>query len=135
MRVAPAVDALALDEFEDQVALAGRQQTGIEQLGDVRMVEPAEHPTLAREALVGDGVRTGQAHELDRRATVVQAIGSACQPDVAHAAAADQAFDQLGAEAVAFEPRQRRLRRRRSTFRNAPSSAPRSAWMRATTAA
>ena len=113
--VAPAVDALALDVLEHQVALAGRRDAGVEQPGDVGMIEPAEQSTLAREALVRTGVGRGQAHQLDRRQAVVQAVGSARQPDLAHAAAAEQALDQPGAEAMSFEARRscsRRVARR-----------------------
>ena len=49
--VAPAVDRFAVDVFEDEVRLAARSDTGVEQPRDVRMREPGEELTLARETI------------------------------------------------------------------------------------
>ena len=81
----------------------------------MRMVEAAEQPSFAREALVGAGVGRGRA-SLDGGQAVVEAVGAARQPDLADAAAAEQAFDQPGAETLPFEAG---LRRGRAVARRA----------------
>ena len=48
--VAPAVDRLALDVLEHQVGLAGLGDAGIDQLGDVGVLQTREDRALAAEA-------------------------------------------------------------------------------------
>ncbi len=101
LRIAPAVDRLAVDVFHDQVRMAVRRRAAIQQARDVRMVEAGEDLPFAFET----------AHELARieaRAQQFQCgllrectVGAFAQVHRTHAAAVEHAFESPGADAQA----------------------------------
>ena len=103
--VAVAVDALTVHVLQHQVALARFGDARVEQARDVRVVQPAQQLAFAGEACLRAGIADGQPHQLDGGQAVVQAIGAPRQPDLAHAAAADQAVDLPGAQPTAGQRR------------------------------
>ena len=78
---------------------------GIKQLGNARVVQPRQHRSLARKAGRQRGALHVATQQLDGGVRVVQAIDPARQPDLAHAAFADLAFELPGAHALAGQRR------------------------------
>ena len=68
------------------------------------MRQPREDAALAREALAAAARGKADVEELDGNMALVAAIGAARQPHAAHAALAELALDDVGADAPAGEP-------------------------------
>jgi hypothetical protein len=103
--VAPAVDRHAVDMLEDEIRLAAFGDAGVEEARDVRMRESRERLALAREPRRAAAAEQREVEQLERDARVVAAVAAASEPDAAHAAGAERAFDGVGAERAAGERR------------------------------
>ena len=87
--------------FHDEVGQAVGRAAGIEQVGDVRMVQPRERLLLEREARQHRvGVHAALEH-LDGGLAAEGAVGALGQPHLAHAPAADGRGDAPRAAALA----------------------------------
>ena len=95
---APAVfgDRLALDVGQHQVGLAVLAEAGIQQPGDVRMLQPRQDLALAVEALAQARVGVARVQQLQRHLPPVQPVGTLGQPHLAHAALAQRAQQAVG---------------------------------------
>src|SRR3546814_5800467 len=94
-RPAPVGDRFAVDVVQRQVGLVVGADAGVEQARDVRMPQAREYLPLAGEAQAQVGIGQARAQQLERHPALVQAVGAAGQPDLAHAAFAEQAFELL----------------------------------------
>ena len=94
-----------VDELEDEVGMGLVVKAGIEEAGDVGVVEPGEEAFFGGEAAAG--LRGGEwgVEEFDGGAHVGLAVGALGEPDDAHAAAAKLAEEEPGAEAGAWSQR------------------------------
>ncbi len=101
MRVAIVVKRLALDVLHDEVGQAVFRRSTIQKPGDVGMIQGGQDLAFGAEA-TEDEVRVHAAlDELDCRALVEFVVDANCFVDGAHAAAANLAFDPVGAQAAA----------------------------------
>lgn len=97
-----AVDGFAVHMLQHQVGLPPvGSHTGIEQAGDVGMVQLGQDGAFAREALAVARAQQPAAQELDGHTGLVAAIAAVGAPHAAHAAFAQQGVQRVGAEAVA----------------------------------
>jgi hypothetical protein len=100
-RVAPAVDALAVDELEHQVRLPAGRHAGVHQPRDVRMGKARQHAALALEAPRGAVAQQREMQQLDRHVAFEAAIGTPGAPHAAAAALPDRVFEDVGADGLA----------------------------------
>ena len=105
VNITMAVDGLALHQLQDQVGLATRGDTGIEQPGDVRVREPSQDRALALETQRARAADQRHVQQLDRHRPLEAAVGAARAPDTARAALAQQCFDDVGADLFADQRR------------------------------
>lgn len=84
----------AVDEFEDKVWVGMMIESGIEEAGDVRVVEASEESFFGDEAAAGLRGGEGGVEELDGGEHLGLPVGSLGEPDYAHSAAAEFS-DQL----------------------------------------
>ena len=89
MRVAPAVDAFAVDILQCQPGLPGRRDAGVVQPSDVRMLQRGEDRALAGEALHQTGTPPRAVRQLQRHAALLGPIDALGQPHRGHAAFAE----------------------------------------------
>jgi len=89
MALAIPVDALARDIFEDQKRLSGWGHPGIEQRGDIWMLEGVENIALASESLTEESVAPASSRKLKRNRPKKQTVTALSQPDFGHAAFTD----------------------------------------------
>ncbi len=101
-------DRLAFYVVQGQVGLAMLVHAGIQQLGQVRVLQPGEDLAFAAEALAQPGVGHAAAQQLQRHLALVQAITALGQPDLAHAALAQRAQQAVGAHLAPRAPGWRR---------------------------
>ena len=101
MLVAPAVDALAVDQRHGQPAGAVVGHARVDQGGDVGVVEAGQDLGLAVEALAPGGAQRAQGQDLDRGLLAGHALLAPGAVDHGHAAAAELAVQGPGAEMVA----------------------------------
>jgi len=94
-------DRLALHVVQGQVGLAVLADAGVEQAGDVGMAEAGQDLPLAVEALAQAGVAQAGAQQLQRDPALVEAVVADGQPDLAHAAFAQQPLQLVGADDLA----------------------------------
>ena len=85
-------ERLAFHVLQRQVGLAVAIDTCVQQAGDERMGEARQDFTLAVEALAQARVGQAGAQQFQRDLAFVQAVRACSQPDLAHAAFADQPF-------------------------------------------
>ena len=99
-RFEPAAQADAINEFHDEIGCAARQFAAVVELRDVWMMEAREDAPFAPKTL--DELRRGKARldDLDGGDEVEVAVGAFCEINTAHAAAAEQADDPVGTDAV-----------------------------------
>ena len=100
-RLAITGDRLAVDVFQREVGLPVLVDAGIQQACDVGMGEAGEDLALAVEALAQFRVGKPGTQQFQRDLAFVQAIGARSQPDLAHAAFADQPVQPVRADARA----------------------------------
>ena len=93
VRFAPAVDALALHQFQHQIGLALGRDAGVEQLRNARVLQPRQDGALTAKAFLRAAVEKAALEQLDGGFALEAAVSALCAPDGAHAAFAD-AFDQ-----------------------------------------
>ena len=98
-RLAITGDRLAVDVFQREVGLPVLVDAGIQQARDVGMGEAGEDFAFAVEALAQAGIGQPGAQQLQCDLALVQAIGARGQPDLAHAAFADQPVQPVRADA------------------------------------
>jgi len=91
-------DRLAFDVFQRQVRQAVAGHAGVEQAGDVGMRQAREDLPFAGEAGAQVGVGQARAQQLQRDAALIEPIGARGQPDLAHAAFAEQALQPVAAD-------------------------------------
>src|SRR4030095_13688120 len=103
VRVAVAIDTVAVDVLEYQELPAVGSCAGIEQPRDIRVCESREQPTFAPKAFGQLLLRDGAIQKLDRALGFEAPVTAAGEPDFAHAAATEQPLDSVGAEPRAFE--------------------------------
>ena len=113
MARAVGVDALAVDVFEREVGLAVLGDAGVEQAGDVRVVQRGQDLALARHAFGQPGAAPGTVGQLERHLAALQHVGALGQPHAGHAAAAELAQQAVGADAFGrgLGPRRREVGR------------------------
>ena len=95
------VDGHALDEIHHQVRLAAVGGAGVDQPGDVGVIEAGEDLPLTGEAGVQDVAIEGRAQHLDGDRLAVLIVDADPEVDRAHAAAPDFADDFVGADPAA----------------------------------
>ena len=100
---APVGDRGAVDVVDRHPRLPERVDAGVDEARDVGVRQPREDAAFAGEPLRERG--DAAAHALDRDALLDRAVGAFAEPDVAHAAAADQPQ-----QSVRPEPFRRRRR-------------------------
>src|ERR1700754_839124 len=83
------VEGDSFDILQHQVGLTGLRDAGIENACDVRMCQLGEHSPLATEALLPAAAHEGDVQQFDGNFAFEAAIAATCEPDAAHAAAAD----------------------------------------------
>ena len=71
------------------------------------MRQARQQPAFASKAFGELLLRDGAVQELDRALTFEAPVAAACEPDFAHAAAAEQPLDRIGADSRAIELRAR----------------------------
>ena len=101
-------DAFALHFLQRKIRLAGGADAGIQQARDVRMRESREDLSFSGEAQAQ--VRVGQtgAQQFQRDAALIQAVGAFGHPHLAHAAFAQQGFQTIRPDLLAFAWARRR---------------------------
>ena len=104
-RAAVLGDRHALDELHDDVVQPVVGPAGVEQAGDVRMLQAREDPPLVPEP--AQRFRHGQAgrQELHRDLLLELVVAALGQPDRAHAAAADLAHEPVRSDVPSGERR------------------------------
>ena len=117
---APVGDRSAVDVLEDEVGLAALAAAAVEEARDAGMHEAGEDPALAQEP-GQDRLRSQLGpHQLERDAAVELAVGPLGEPDLGHAAAAEEREQPVVADPLAGavgrgrRPRPRRARPRRT---------------------
>src|SRR6185369_4728591 len=101
VRRAVLVDRSSLDVLEREIRLPLRGDTGIVEPSDVRMRERGENLALASEALGETPVPRGEMRQLQRDRSIENSVGALRQPDGAHAAAAELAYQPIRTDRVA----------------------------------
>jgi len=91
----------SVHKLEDEVRQVAGADAGVEELGDVGVVEAGEDLLFALEALEQGGGGEGGVEELDGGAHVGLAVDAAGEPDGAHAATAEFALEFPRSEAEA----------------------------------
>ncbi len=97
-RAAPVGDRFAFHVFQREVGLVVAADAGVEQARDVRVLQPREDLALAGEAQAQVGIGQARAQQLQRDPPLVQAVRAPRQPDLAHAAFAEHAFEFVRAD-------------------------------------
>jgi hypothetical protein len=100
-RVAPAVDRLALDIFHREIRRVVVGDAAVVQRGDVRVRKARERFALAQEPALHVGIRELAADQLQRNAMLELPVGALGKEHAAHAAGADFAQQEVGADACA----------------------------------
>ncbi len=96
---APLGDGAALHQLHHHVGAAVAGHAAVEQAGDAGMLQPRQDLALGGEA---PGLACGvAADQLERHLLLELPVGALGAVDLAHAAAADQAGDAPGADALA----------------------------------
>ena len=83
------VDAFALDILKDQVRLSIGGHSGIQQAGNVRMIERIENVALASEPLTEQAVSPASSGKFECHRTGQQAVATLGHPDFGHSALAN----------------------------------------------
>ncbi len=99
--VAELVEWLALHILDDQVGLAIRHRTRIDEARDVGVRQPRQHASLTTKSIESVRRVRGQVEELDRERAFEVAVAALRQPHFAHATAAEQGLDGVGAHPLA----------------------------------
>jgi hypothetical protein len=102
VRSAKVIDPLAVDIFDHQ-ELVTVDRAGIEQARDVRMAEAREQPALVAEAVCELRLGKEAVEELDGAAAFEAAVAARGEPDLAHAAAADEPIERVRTDLLAGE--------------------------------
>ena len=109
---APVRDRFACHIFQRQIRLVVGADARIEQACDMRMAQAREDLPLAGEALAQIGVGQPRTQQFQRDPALVQPVGAARQPHLAHAAFAQQAVQLVRPDhRVGFGHRRRRHQR------------------------
>ncbi len=95
------VDGLSIDVFHDEEGAPGGGVAGVDDVNDGGVLEGSEELTLSEEALAPDGAEAIAAQQLDGDLLLQFAIDALGEVDGAHAAAAEQGQDAVGAEGIA----------------------------------
>jgi hypothetical protein len=101
--VAILIDAFAAHVFQNEVRLATGFDTGIQQTGDVRMLQAGEHSPFTRKALLRWMPDERGIEELHRDLPFEPTIAAMCQPDCAHAAEAERPLQRVRPYGMALE--------------------------------
>ncbi len=101
-RCAGLVDGPALHVLHDEVGQAVGRASGVDEVRDVRVLQARQRLLLLRKAGQHRRAVHAAAQHLDRRLTLVRAVGALGQPDVAHAAGAKHAQQPPRAQRLAF---------------------------------
>ncbi|MNV58626.1 hypothetical protein D3C71_1510120 [compost metagenome] len=83
-------DRLAFHIRQRQVRLPLQIHAGIQQMGQVRVLQPRQDLAFAAEALAQAGIGVAAAQQLQRDLALIQAISALGQPDLAHPALAER---------------------------------------------
>ena len=110
-RVAVSVDGLPVDVLEDEVGLAERRDSSVDEVGDVRVSEAGQEGALPHEALPARPPDEVGVEELDRGRPLEAAVAAAGEPHAAHAASPDERDERVGTDRLPFERRHRRQHR------------------------
>ena len=81
---------LAVDMLEDEIRLARRRDTGIEQVRDVRVGQPGEKIAFAPESLFAGATNQCDVEQFDRCASLEASVAAFGQPHAAHPALPDE---------------------------------------------
>ena len=101
--VAPAMNRLAVNELHHEVRPSLFRHAGVEQLGNIGMIQQSENFTLLLEPGDDEGrVGRGQ-NQLDGGLPVERFVGSLGEIDAAHATAPDLANEGVATEVAAFQ--------------------------------
>jgi len=119
--VAPAVQRFALHQFHRQPRLVARVQAAVDQLRDVRMLQPREQLPFAQETAGEPGIAA--MHALDRDFAAEAAVHALGAEDFAHAALSDAFERAIRAEAQRQRFRCRRIQVRFVDLRQQPAHA------------
>src|SRR3546814_1050744 len=103
VRIAPAVDALAVDQRHGQPAGTVLGHARIDQGGDVGMVEAGEDRGFAAKAFAARGAERAEGQDLHRCLLARHALLAPGAVDHGHAAAAELGVERPVAEAAAGE--------------------------------
>jgi len=91
------IDRFALDVFEYEIRMRSIEYAGIDESGDIRMVEAPEESPLAAEALLAMEPIPAGVQEFDRHRAFEAIVGAPGTPDAPHAAATNLRLDHIGA--------------------------------------
>jgi len=98
LRVAVAVDLLALDVLQHEIGLTRRRDARIDEMRDVSVGEPGQDAALALESFLAGSADQARVQQLDRRQPLEPAVAAPRQPDAAHAALADERIQGVGTD-------------------------------------
>ena len=101
VRIAVAVNALALHQLQHQIRLAAVADAGVQQVGDVRVREARQDLALAAKALRPGAADQRQVQQLDGHRCVEAAVFAPRPPHAATTTLADGCLQQVGAQALA----------------------------------
>ena len=97
------IDALAVDVLQHQELVAVVGRASVEQARDVRMAEPREQAAFVTEAICDSRSGDEPVEELDGAAAFEPPVAARGEPNLAHAAAADQPIERVRADLLARE--------------------------------
>ncbi len=111
VRVAVAIDRLALDQLEDEVGLTALGDTRVEQASDIGMRELGENAAFAAKSFGAAACNQREIEKLDRHPACEAAIAAMGQPHAAHFPLAQRGVERVAADNTTGELRFARQRR------------------------
>ena len=102
------VDTDAFHVLEHEIGLTDLADSGVEQARDVGMRELGEDVALAAESVFRTAADQCKIEQLDCHLPLESTIGPVCEPDLPHAATADESVEDVVAKHHAGERRRRR---------------------------
>ena len=93
--IAIGVDRFTLDVFEDEIGLRGFENAGIEQAGNVGVIQSTEKVALSQEASFSVLADPRRMHELDGDGALEATICAVRSPYTAHTATADLRINHI----------------------------------------
>jgi hypothetical protein len=88
--------------FEHKIGLTDRRHAGVKQPCDVGMIKTRQDVAFPAKSFEYERARQGHVQEFHRHLAFEAAVAPARQPNVAHSALSDRAYQRVRADSLAF---------------------------------